>query len=434
MASLCRDGKRWRVVFVNPEGTRKPIRLGEISEEEATRYKRHVGHLATALISGDAIPDRTARWVADLPDRMHAKLARVGLVLPRQSRDRPVALLGPFLDSFIEYRRSDTETKSSTVLVFERVRRYLVEYFEEDKPLSAITIADAKRWRSEMLKSKADNTVRRSIGIARQFMQHAIEARLIETNPFKAPGLASNVRRNEKRMHFVSRDVVERVLNACPDAQWRLMFTLARYGGLRCPSEILRLKWSDIAWDADRFTVHSPKTERHAGHDKRIVPIFPELLPYLQDAEALAEVGDVYCITRYRDTAANLRTQLTRILTKAGVEQWPKLWQNLRSSRQTELEDDGFPSHVVCQWIGNSERVARDSYLQTTEHHFERAISTKAARKTARSCGARERTDSPEQGENRDNRPEMQEIAPTDSSVQSGGMGVTGLEPVTSRV
>ena len=42
------------------------------------------------------------------------------------------------------------------------------------------------------------------------------------------------------RARFVGRWKIK-VIEACPDGQWRLLFTLARYGGLRCPSEILAL-------------------------------------------------------------------------------------------------------------------------------------------------------------------------------------------------
>lgn len=33
-----------------------------------------------------------------------------------------------------------------------------------------------------------------------------------------------------------------------------------------------------------------------------------------------------------------------------------------------------YPSHVVVSWIGHSEKVARQHYLQTTDAHFEKAI------------------------------------------------------------
>jgi hypothetical protein len=71
-------------------------------------------------------------------------------------------------------------------------------------------------------------------------------------------------------------------------------------------------------------------------------------------------------VTRYRDTNQNLRTQLLRIIKRAGLKHWPKLFQNLRAIRETELRRS-HPTHVVCAWIGNSPKVAAKNYLQVTE-------------------------------------------------------------------
>src|SRR5437763_6301034 len=60
---------------------------------------------------------------------------------------------------------------------------------------------------------------------------------------------------NKDRMFFVSRADAQKVLDACPDAEWRLIFALSRYGGLRCPSEHLALKWADVDWDKARVRV-----------------------------------------------------------------------------------------------------------------------------------------------------------------------------------
>ncbi len=62
-----------------------------------------------------------------------------------------------------------------------------------------------------------------------------------------------------------------------------------------------------------------------------------------------------------------------RILKRAGVKPWERLFHNLRASRQTELADQ-FPLHVVTDWIGNSPDIADRHYLKTTDHHFEKAI------------------------------------------------------------
>jgi hypothetical protein len=56
------------------------------------------------------------------------------------------------------------------------------------------------------------------------------------------------------------------------------------------------------------------------------------------------------------------------------LDAWPKLWHNMRSSRQAELAEI-FPSHVVCAWIGNSQDVAEQHYLQLTEAHFSKATA-----------------------------------------------------------
>jgi hypothetical protein len=109
-------------------------------------------------------------------------------------------------------------------------------------------------------------------------------------------------------------------------------------------------------------------------HASRLVPIFPELRPYLEEAWEQAPAGTEYVITRYRDTNVTLRTQLLRIIAKAGLKPWPKLFQNLRSTRETELQRS-HPAHVVCAWIGNSLKVAAKHYLQVTEEDFTRALT-----------------------------------------------------------
>ena len=163
------------------------------------------------------------------------------------------------------------------------------------------------------------------------------------------------------------------MLAACPDDEWKLLFALSRYGGLRCPSEHMALRWIDVDYvNWTTMTVQSPKTA-HQGKSSRVVPIFPELRPFLQAAWETAPEGSEYVIRRHRGANVNLRTQLQRIIANAGLPGWPKLFQNLRSSRQTELAER-YPIQVVCEWIGNSEAVATKHYLQVTEDHVASAL------------------------------------------------------------
>jgi integrase len=146
---------------------------------------------------------------------------------------------------------------------------------------------------------------------------------------------------------------------------------LSRYGGLRRPSEHLELTWPDVDWQKGRFRVTSPKTEHHEGNEERWVPIFPELRPYLEEAFERAEPGSVKVITCKQNAKQNLRSLFAKIIRRAGLTPWPKPFQNLRTSPETELAA-AYPLHVVTAWLGNSALVAQKHYLQVTEADFQR--------------------------------------------------------------
>ena len=69
----------------------------------------------------------------------------------------------------------------------------------------------------------------------------------------------------------------------------------------------------------------------------------------------------------------NLATTFKKIIERAGLTVWSKPFHNMRSSRQTELSRN-HAAYVVCDWMGNSEEVAREHYLQVTEEDFNKAL------------------------------------------------------------
>ena len=108
----------------------------------------------------------------------------------------------------------------------------------------------------------------------------------------------------------------------------------------------------------------------------RVVLIFPELRPFLEDAQLVAGKNDEYVITLpalRRDRYANIGVQMARYVRKAGLTPWQKLFQNLRSTRQTELVAVGYSEQVVCEWMGNSRAVAKKFYLQVTDADYAQA-------------------------------------------------------------
>ncbi|MEZ6050029.1 MAG: tyrosine-type recombinase/integrase, partial [Planctomycetaceae bacterium] len=292
------------------------------------------------------------------------------------------------MDGYIADR---DDVKSSTSTIWRRTRAHLRAFFGADRLLRDVTAGDAKDFRRCLLSGPtkswpkkrrlADDTVRRTCGIAKQFFADALDRGMIERNPFQHRDIPTATGAGDKsRAFFVNCELATQVLDALPDAQWRLMFALARYGGLRCPSEVLTLRWGDIDWERGRIIVTSPKTEHHEGGESRVVPLFPELRPYLDECYDLAEEGSEFVITRYRKRDSNYGVLLGKLVRRAGLNMWPKPFQNLRSTRETELAES-FPMHVVCSWIGNSQLVAAKHYLQVTDDHFSEAVEAKAHHK-----------------------------------------------------
>ena len=113
------------------------------------------------------------------------------------------------------------------------------------------------------------------------------------------------------------------------------------HGGLRCPSEVLSLRLDGLDWEHGAIKVISPKTEGH-GQGSRIIPMFARLRPQLEEAWDMAEEDQTHVIPEglYLPAAkgprgwvnCNLRTTFKKIIPRAGLEPWPRFFQNTRSS------------------------------------------------------------------------------------------------------
>jgi len=365
-------GSTWRVRFLAPDNRRVTIRLGKIPKRTAESAKVRIELLFAARIAGHSIDAKTALWVSSLSDGIHARLVKSGLVAPRDEvvvPEKTIVRLGDHIDRSIQSR---AKLKPNTLRNYQTTRRLLVTHFGTNEPVEEIHAGRARDYREWLAKKYAPTTVAREVKRARQFFEYAKDCRIIADNPFAKIGAGSQ--RNTARKFFVSREVINDVLAACPDNEWRLIVVLARYAGLRIPSELEKLTWERIDWEHNRFTVIVKKKEHIDGHGTRVVPIFPEVRPSLEKAWAEAPAGSLYVVPRGRTGNVNLRTGLFKILDCASVAQWPKLFVNLRASRETELMRSE-PAHVVHAWLGNSREVAEDHYLMVRDSDYERVTS-----------------------------------------------------------
>ncbi len=85
MASLSNEahGGR-RVQFIDMNGKRRGVRLGKITLKNAEAILVRIDALIAAKAAGAAPDSQTALWTKEIGDVLHERLARVGLVPPRQ--------------------------------------------------------------------------------------------------------------------------------------------------------------------------------------------------------------------------------------------------------------------------------------------------------------------------------------------------------------
>ena len=435
MASIVKRprGQRW-IQLVGSDGKRRTIRLGKVSQRMAESVKYRVEQLNAAKISGHAPDDDTARWVAGLPGELAAKLARAGLI---PSRERPVTTtLQQFLEDYIAERK---DVEPSTKLVWGHTKRNLLKFFGDKRDISDITPGEADQFKQWLIGQEyASTTIHKRLQFARTFFRAMLRRKLIPENPFSevqspAIGVAD-------RQRFISQAETTALWEACPDHHWRMILALSRYGGLRTPSETLSLRWQDINWEKNRIVVQSPKTKRH-GKPTRTIPLFPELREHLETSFELAPEGAVYVVDeRFRKALrpdgwgnCNLRTTFEKIIERAGLTQWPRLFHNLRASRETELVER-FPVQVVVDWLGNTPTIALKHYLMTTDEHFAEAVNgdqKKAKQKAKQYTHAEGRKEPQEKSVEAEKLRQLPVLAPSCETVQNAGMEDRGLEPLT---
>ncbi len=449
MASIVRKKSKTGIRYdiqlsPNEHPDRPKIALGRITKKDASDIKTHIQRLIRHKLGAELSP-LTLEWLVEIPESLRNRLESLKLIKPKfKKNDYTVK---SWCDAYIQMRKNDQQTKPDTIRKMENVSKRLGIFFK-DSLLNDINSFEAKSFRTFLSGTigLAENTIRKHIAISRQFFNAAIEAQLINNNPFTGKGQPVTVQPNQSRFFFVTPEMAQKVLDACPDAHWRLIFGLARFGGLRCPSEVLRLKWEDIDFENKQFTVHASKTEHHADAGIRIVPIFPELMTLFQDVFDQAKPGTVYCLDRYNGKWTNLGVNMARIIKRAGLKPWPKLFQNCRSTRETELfKLTGGNVKAVCSWIGNSPTVAMQHYAQITEADMKQAAKLSVLNNAEKRVHNRvhttaepaeiDRTQSQGKKDSLNVTPlaanSYKEMEMGANSRELHPLGVTGLEPVT---
>ena len=361
ISSETRNGQTiFRLSFQDSNGKRQRLRLGGIPKRDAERIADYVEDIVGNQVLGKPPSPTAAKWLQSIGPELHQKLASVGLCEVQESMT-----LKQWLGKYLA--RHNPTVSDHCRKNLNRSEALLLEFFGEDKLLEQVTRDDAAEFRASLeAKGYATATIAQHVKKAKQFFNAAVDEGLIASSPFTKVVAGSMA--NESRSVYVSEETIDRAIDFAPDAQWRLLIALCRYAGLRCTSEVLRLRWKDVDFVAGTMTIVSSKTAKQ-GKGSRVMPILPQLRRYLEDC---FDPEQERVIWKYRESNANLRRMFLSILDKAGIAPWARLFHNLRGSCETDLVEQ-FPAHVVTTWLGNSTATALKHYLKVTPEHVRKA-------------------------------------------------------------
>lgn len=348
----------------------------KITLKQAQQTKDRIELLESTYRTGSTIDPDTQDWLARMNDEgLYGRLVELGMVPKRKSEKSPSLL--ELVESFKAIKMKTVSAGSYRKIGF--ALNPLVENLKGSTKVSELTIKNATEWDAWLAGQGHSEAHRRTLArYAKQLFEFAIDCQYIKTNPFrklKSSALAGD------RTRYVTPEETKLLLDACEDEGMRVFIALARYAGLRTPSETHAIEWSNVDWETNSLTVPCKKTRRFKG-STRVVPIVPELREILKSAWTPEAGGKIVTLS-----TNNLPRKFKRIIMKEFGKVWPKLFQTLRQSCETQFVSMGHQAHAVAQWLGHSEQVSKDHYLMVTGDTFQRATQLRSTQSGSNHIG-----------------------------------------------
>ncbi len=353
-------------------GRRRQIDLGKIDEAEAKYAAAMINLLVQQLSYTNVLRPELQAWVDNLPCKLAVSLANAGLIEQKNVKYS----IGELIDLFlIAYEKSDWASSTKR-----RMRCSLRRFpdFIREKPVDFYLDRESSKTRIMTINKAlldaghAKATVSKTNGDLSQVGNWAVGMGFIEFNPFSALPTPKAV--NKDRNVDVPAETIIECIKVCGDPDLRIILALARFAGLRIPSELSQLNWTH--YDVSENTLSALNNNKQGEDHRKTIPVWPILEKYLQEHwEETAEKSEsIVTQETLRVTAAAIRGRAERVIKKAGFQLWPRLFQNLRSSFENDLKRSGIPLADVAEMLGHSEKVQAESYLKLSKKDIDQAL------------------------------------------------------------
>jgi len=277
-----------------------------------------------------------------------------------------------------------------TAWMYEQTMRFVDAYFGPDCRLDRVSRSHAADFRAALVAGTlpgqrgkpSESTVCRWIREAKAIFQLAVDEDVLGKNPFSK--LKSSPAEVDKDWPYISRPQLDKLLEACPSTNWRLLLSLCRLAGLR-KGEAMGLEWADVDWQAHRLRINTGTVRRTTKKRRREVPMVGDLEKMLLDAQGHATYHVPTVIERV-PIGGSFERAFRRVCRLAGVEPYHKPLHTLRKNCETDWLQT-FDLLTVCQWVGHSPAVAQRHYHKAKDSDFTLASGTELARGPRRGGG-----------------------------------------------
>ncbi len=346
----------------------------KVSRARVERYKTLIEDIDKYLVSQEPFSKSINAQIEELPLDVVEKFERAGLLSLKEKL--PLRELVRRYYSAMKKQGLSVYTIRNKTTTLDK----LLHFFGDDCPVRKITKRDAEEFREAVSsgrlgKVKASaGTVAGAVKDAKAFFNWAVQSELLDFNPFEKVFKGSMS--NKRREHEVTMEQFNLIRDNCNSQEVRTALTLGRIGGLRLPSELTHLKWSDIHWNDENpfIEVYSTKNKR-----SRRVPLWSDLKEELYDLmEVQTAHGeyseDGFVIPNYR-TEGRLFSVTKKAVLRAGLEVYERLLHNLRGSRSNELFRI-LPVNVAEEIMDHKYDVAKKHYLHLNDDDIARALDS----------------------------------------------------------
>jgi len=268
--------------------------------------------------------------------------------------DDVIPTLKQLCDEYLEARKG---MKANSLRNDNQAVNKLLRFFGDKCRIDTINVANCKDYRLwlETECKNATATVNREIKRCRTIFKRAVEMKYISDNPFSKVKAGKSV--NKARRILAKNATMENVLKVlqfCTRHEFTMAVLLARFEGLRTPSECTGLKFSNFNGDF-LYIADDTKT------GTREIPITAVVRKQLEVLKKNAKPGQEDIFTKKLGSEKTIATRLRKYMKKAGIN-WGKPLQNLRVAFFDDLKHGDLSTQAIDNIGGNSGPVRVDHY------------------------------------------------------------------------